>query len=278
MRSAFALYFVSLAACSSGALDLPDEPSRQPGFPLNATSGSQVGRVMIASGSFPIDGELTELARVEASFASVQHAPSCSRSVVSGCVIEDCTSTGTPALRDQGAGRITIEAQRRLTIDPDANGGYTPLQDLHGALWSPGDRVTVQVAGDVAPGFATTLLAPSNIELILPPLSASGVEIHRNHDVKLTWRGGTIGTVAFRLRSDADDGGHTLLCQFPARAGGGSVSANALALMPSGPAQLVIAPFESVAPVDGNDQIQVFTVGSALQRGQDMSQRNTTLN
>ena len=132
----------------------------------------------------------------------------------------------------QSAGTVRIGGtapEFTLTYDR-ASQKYAPVPAVptDQALFEGGDTVTFSAAGDVAPAFKASLVAPTSVSVTTPALAAGALSIDTNRDLTFAWTGSSAGELSFNVRSQTSGAGAVLAstlvsCRFPASGGTGTI-------------------------------------------------------
>jgi len=101
------------------------------------------------------------------------------------------------------------------------------------------------------------------------------LDIDRGQDLAVRWRGGAEGAVAVEMITSG--GRDTLVCQFPAAGGSGTVPRQVLGLLPAGTAQLVVVALRSATVTAGDYVVTLGAGTSALTRNGGGYQAAVTL-
>jgi hypothetical protein len=171
--------------------------------------------------------------------------PSTCQTVVDG----DCTSyvCGPAVATDAGAssftlasaGVVTIGGARLtgITLTPGADGKYPAFSQTGADGWSGGETITFAARGGEVLPFTGTVVAPASGIVLTAPVFAppAKVEVDRTKPLALAWTGGGAGKLAVSSAAKTADGGSvSIVCQFDASKGSGTVPAAIVGKLPPG--------------------------------------------
>jgi hypothetical protein len=113
------------------------------------------------------------------------------------CVLLECPA-GLASATVFDAGAVTVTANEELTVERGDNGQYSAWIP-RATLWSPGQPITVKVAGahDNPPAFVTRLSGPGPITVLQP--SGNDIVVERNRGLVVTWTKGVGQEVGLML-------------------------------------------------------------------------------
>lgn len=177
-------------------------------------------------------------------------------------VCDNSTTSTTPWL---SAGRISVEGERTVVLDPVEGtgafgGGYEEALS-GGPLWSTGGTVHVSASGGDAPGFATDWTAPARVRIDAP--AGGDLRAPAAGDLEIAWS--PSGRFAISLTGTVSGTTTTffeLLCDFPGLDGRGTVPASLLRQLPN--EARYAAGAVDVATVDvGGYHIDLFAIEAA---------------
>lgn len=159
------------------------------------------------------------------------------------CSYYACTPRPLGGAAPATAGTVTIAGGlQALAFAPKSNGTYDP-QQLTGALFAGGETLTATSAGtpDVA-AFNLSTKAPKTATLTAPTIpTTADWTIDRTQPIALAWTGlSATETVSIAIGANTDNP-NEVECTFPGDAGQGTVSAAALAHLPTGDGYFEIA-------------------------------------
>jgi hypothetical protein len=200
------------------------------GLALEPTPPMQ-GNVMIWGYRFA-SGELHT--SIAADFATSDGKPGpCSREVADGCSVEYCP-------RDDAGGQsspnLTLVSGGMATLSGDGapiTFSTSGTADVNRS-WSGGESLSLQVAGDVAPGFSASLTAPGRTNVLTPAMPMNGqttVPVTRTVGFSLTWQPVSPGDMQVVLEAPY----YTVTCTLPGDKGAYTVPPSALARLPADP-------------------------------------------
>jgi hypothetical protein len=248
----------AIAAALAGALAAGCGNSSHPSLEANR------GQIDIVSQTFTQFGGKYTQASVTANF--IANAPDplagCTTKRFGACTTRSCQAVigripdgGAPAYVSDGEIKVT-GALTPVTLAAPAPMGMFAGQyfafSYYMPLYAAGSTLNVSGAGDVAPAFMASVVAPAQPAMLDPSPSNQALMLARGSDLKLAWRDGSGGTLALSLAIVSKTSLAGVDCSFPVEAGSGSVPAAALATLPSGSGQVYFTVAET----------QTVTVGS----------------
>jgi hypothetical protein len=156
---------------------------------------------------------------------------------VGACYILNCwkNQPSDPAPHWVSLGTIELKrgADVLLTATPMGDGAY-PTTSQPGALWSPGDNLTLVTSGGDVPAFSQDWVGP-DIVTVLSPLPDGGpsVDVHKTSPLVVMWEpvSGGVTVTASQMNQGPEpfDDEARFLCEFDGQAGTGTIPVEALA-------------------------------------------------
>jgi hypothetical protein len=107
-------------------------------------------------------------------------------------------------------------------------------------LYDSGVTLTVSGAGDTAPAFSTSVVAPAQPTMTQPSGPNQQLMLARGQDLSLAWKNGAGGTLALSLAISTMTSLEGVDCTFPIADNSGTVPAAVLAKLPSGSGQVYL--------------------------------------
>ena len=215
---------------SEGAVDAADAP--------DATDAAQappnVGDIVLWSINATTAAPPTESSMVNAGFTLAAPSMCGPETVVDGCTISDCKVPPTMLPKPVSAGAILVNGGKQpltlTTKQPDYYSVQNPFR-----LWDGGEELHVVVAGDVAPAFSLSVIAPAYLLVDAPvwPASGTALTVPRATDLKFHWTGGGAGTIQVNMRFAAGTAWTDAICVYPAQSAFAKVSAKVLGMLPA---------------------------------------------
>jgi hypothetical protein len=203
-----------------------------------------------------------------AGFVDYSVLPDCPFQTVGSCWVSGaCNATGASTSPSGGDLTITGGTPDPIVLLASVDGSYSTYTG-DGPMFAGGETLTVTSQGSTVPAFTLSVTAPSTPTITEPTPSLVGgayaLDIDRGRDLAVRWSGETEGTVGVEL---VTSGGHdTMVCQFPAAGGAGTVPRQVLGLLPAGSAQLVVVALRSAMVTAGDYLVTLGAGTSAVTR------------
>jgi hypothetical protein len=172
--------------------------------------------------------------------------PGCTLVAFGECTVTSCPHGNETLDGGSDASTSSLPTAGTMTIDGNTLGPPVAIQregDVYqyyspGALFSPGDTLSVAASGGDVTAFPShTIVAPGFTTLTSPVTDGGTVDIVTSQDLVVTWTGGQTGATALFLGDSyfVATGGHTSLrCSWTAAAGQATVPQAALAGLSGG--------------------------------------------
>ena len=202
-----------------------------------ARAPENVGGVQLTSTNATTANPPTEGSTALAVFSPAAVSACPPETIVDGCSLIDCRPLLNVSDAQVSGGSVLVTGTKQpINLTPDLK--KTPLYgalNWPGRLWDGGEALQVVVAGDVAPAFTLSLIAPAYVTVNAPVWSTGGAKlsIPRAKDLDVAWSGGGAGKVVVWLTVGAAGGAYIVNCQYPAQSGSGKVSTKVLGSLPT---------------------------------------------
>jgi hypothetical protein len=172
----------------------------------------------------------------------------------------DMATTAIPP----NAGTITVTGTMpSFTLNPGLFGLYTPYSNATVSFFGGGETLTFQASGGTVPAFTQTLLAPNQVQLIVP--GGAGQIISRASDFTVMWSGGS-GEMQL-IVSSLVDAGASIVCNVSASAQSMVIASTLLSQLPAGMAFLGVDTSERKSFAVGQWQIGISASINAVFSG-----------
>ncbi len=230
----FLLVLLALAGCGTSGTDGGSDLALAGDLSTVAdlAQAGLLGFVTLSSTSQPARGF------ANATFLPDGPAFACAAQNFGPCTFYSCHAP-PPTESDGGsgpaanAGAIDVGGgSQAIHFAPRADGTYDPLT-LTGAVWSGGEMLTVDAAGNAVPFFHGAIAAPRLATVGAPGLPASDWMVDRTIDLAFTWSGVSSEKLLVSFGSNSADP-IEVECVFTGSDGAGTVPAASLALLPAG--------------------------------------------
>jgi hypothetical protein len=199
------------------------------------------------------------------------------------CTLVDCpTAPGSDERWSAGDVTITRDDGDPIVRTPDAMGSYEALFSTEESFLTGGETIRAVAAGDEVGAFDLTTRAPPRLVLtepVFPAGATTPLVIARDAAFDVTWDppAGSQGTVGLRISGQGVDFLPSIVCDFAIADGSGSVSADALQMLPAGGGEMDARAYNTSSTAVGDYDVTLQLQVTAVTPGDRVTARAISL-